>query len=237
MLSEAARNDPAMSGQLDYERIANDLYPTPVKFVHCLAEHLPLGGSTLWWEPAVGEGHIAFEVERLTGRELILSDIVRYPKLGNVEMTVSDFLLIEKAPEGVRGIITNPPYLTVDVANDPDWQHLQPLCKRYGMKRLKKVSLAELFLRHALWLMHPVGGQVAMFLRNEFDCGKGRMDLFAHSPAYKMKVVCTERPRWIEGSTGSPRHNYSWFVFDWHNRDGAAVRYSHPDLAEPIIFN
>lgn len=237
MLSEAAKKDPAMSGQLDYARVDNDFYPTPVKFVHCLAEHYALYG-TKWWEPAVGEGHIALEVERLTKKPVVCSDIVRYPKLGDMHMFVSDFLLIEEAPEGVTGIITNPPYLTVNVADDPEWQYLLHLCKRYGIKRLKKVSLAELFLRHAIHLMKPVNGSVAMFLRNEFDCGKGRMDLFAYGKTYHLKVVCTERPRWIEGSTGSPRHNYSWFVFDHLNEEGnPKVRYSHPDLVEPIIVN
>ena len=236
MLSEAASKDPAMSGQLDYARIDNDFYPTPVKFVHCLAAHYPLFARN-WWEPAVGEGHIAFEVERLSHRPVTMSDIVRYPKLGDAEMTVADFLTMETAPEGVTGIITNPPYLTVNVEGDPEWTYLAPLCKRYGMKRLKKISLAELFLRHALHLMKPVQGSVAMFLRNEFDCGKGRMDLFANNPAYYMKVVCTERPRWIEGSTGSPRHNYSWFVFDFINDGGPFVRYSHPDLAKPLGVN
>lgn len=236
MLSEAARNDPAMSGQLDYARIDNDLYPTPVKFVGCLAEHVALS-PTKWWEPAVGEGHIALEVERLTRRKVEMSDIVRYPAMANAEMTVADFLTMEKAPDGVNGIITNPPYLTVDVEGDPDWQYLKSLAQRYGMKRLKKVSLAELFLRHAIALMKPVNGMVAMFLRNEFDCGKQRMDLF-RGPSFYMKIVCTERPRWIEGSTGSPRHNYSWFVFTHLNEEGTPlVRYSHPDLAEPIIFN
>lgn len=241
MLSDAARRDPAMSGQYNYERIENEFYPTPVKFVDCLAEHLPLGFIE-WWEPCAGKGHIALAVEAITHSRVEVSDLVRYPdhpeRIGFGErVVIADFLAQTKAPEGIRGIITNPPYLTINVEGEPgegedDWRHLAGLARKYGLKG-SKVSLAELFLRHAIALMYPVGGTVAMFLRNEFDCGSKRMDLF-QSRAFAMKVICTERPRWIEGSTGSPRHNYSWFVFQSHNRDAPVTRYSHPKSATPI---
>ncbi len=116
-----------------------------------------------------------------------------------------DFLLQTGLPHpDIRAIITNPPYAD---------------------------GLAEKFARHAIKLMQPVRGQVAMFLRNEFDCGKGRMDLFGLPPFHR-KIVVTKRPRWIEGSTGSPRHNYAWFIWDWRHKAGAAgISYSHPDYA------
>lgn len=114
-----------------------------------------------------------------------------------------DFLAQTKAPrDDIRCIVTNPPY----------------------------ADLAEKFARHAIKLMEPVKGQVAMFLRNEFDCGKGRMDLFG-LPPFAAKIVVTKRPRWIEGSTGSPRHNYAWFIWDWrHIKGPAAVFYAHPNV-------
>lgn len=236
MLSEAARNDPAMTGQVIYERIENEFYPTPPKFVNCLAEFFNLHG-TVWYEPCAGKGHVVHAVEAITGQYVDRSDIVHYPGDEEFSATVdiADFLLLEREDVNlVDGIITNPPYLTINLEDD-EWSKYAHLAKRYGMGA-KKVSLAELFLRHAIYLMEPVKGKVAMFLRNEFDCGKKRMPLFRHR-AYTMKVVCTERPRWIEDSTGSPRHNYSWYVFDWTNEFDAAVFYSHPDSAKPILLN
>lgn len=98
-----------------------------------------------------------------------------------------DFLKQKVTPAGVRFIVTNPPF----------------------------GDMAETFIRHALHLTEPVKGQVLMLLRNEYDCSKKRMNLFKEHPAYRAKVVSTTRPRWIAGTTGSPRHNYSWYFWDW----------------------
>jgi len=119
-----------------------------------------------------------------------------------------DFLKATEMPHpNSRTIITNPPYID---------------------------GMAEEFVRHALKLTEPVKGQVAMFLRNEFDCGKSRMDLFS-KPPFHAKIVVTKRPRWIAGSTGSPRHNYAWFVWDWrHVRGPGATYYQHPSFAKPL---
>jgi hypothetical protein len=54
---------------------------------------------------------------------------------------------------------------------------------------------------------------VAMLARNELDCAKERTNLFKNCPEYAAKIVLTWRPRWIKDSTGSPRHQYAWFIF------------------------
>jgi len=90
---------------------------------------------------------------------------------------------------------------------------------------------AEKFLRHALDLTEHRTGTVAFLLRNEFDCGKGRRDLF-NSPRFHHKIVLTKRPMWIEGTKGSPRHNYSGFVFGPpldDRTDTNTTSYYHPD--------
>lgn len=199
MLSDAASLDPAMSGQLDYERRDHDFYATPPENVDCLHLAEPLDG-TFWWEPACGTGNISKRVEELTGVGVCSTDLIdRGYGLGG-----KDFLLIEKAPEGITGIITNPPF----------------------------DDLAEAFIRHAIDLMRPVNGKVIMFLRNEYDCGKTRRGLFnGKNPKYPIahKIVVTKRPRWIEGSKGSPRHSYAWFVWDFAHEGGAYISYVHPD--------
>ncbi|USM11547.1 type I restriction-modification system methyltransferase [Citromicrobium phage vB_CbaS-RXM] len=242
MLSEAARRDPAMLAQFRYERAENEFYPTPTKFLDCLAEHVHLVSKRVW-EPCAGQGHLALRLDELTGQETFCSDLVRYPdhpeRLNFAQrVMIADFLLATKAPAGVTAIITNPPYLTVKIT-DEEWLYLKPLAEKYGCinPKTKKVSLAELFLRHAIELMRPVNGFVAMFLRHEFDCALGRQDLFT-APFYAGKVTCLERPRWIEGSTGSPRHNYGWYCFDWRLPEGDPFAlYSHPATAKPITVN
>jgi hypothetical protein len=230
MLSDAAFNDPAMSGQTDYERRDHDFYATPQENVDCLHLFEPLDG-TIWWEPACGEGHISKRVEQLTGEDVYSTDLIdRGYGMGGI-----DFLQVEKIvldgtvgtvfqmkdgqklyfAKQIRGIITNPPF----------------------------DDLAELFIRHAIELMRPVNGKIIMFLRNEFDCGKTRRGLFnrlnwftpegslVSFPKFPFahKIVVTKRPRWIEGSTGSPRHSYAWFVWDFAHEGGAYVSYVHPD--------
>ena len=215
MLSEAARKDPAMSGQLNYERVEGDFYATPPENVDCLAHYIDLRKRVIW-EPACGEGHISKRLHRHCDGVFSTDLFDRgYGKTG------VDFLKTDRmaSNESVRAndIITNPPF----------------------------DDMAEKFIRHALDLTelshsNSNGGMVAMFLRNEYDMASSRDDLFENHPAYMLKICVTKRPRWIEGSKGSPRHNYAWYVWDWDYaldpRDGASVRYLHPKNARPIGY-
>jgi hypothetical protein len=55
---------------------------------------------------------------------------------------------------------------------------------------------------------------VALLGRNEIDCaGPTRSQFFGSCPEFAAKIVLTWRPRWVAGSTGSPRHNYAWYVW------------------------
>lgn len=154
------------------------------------------------WEPAAGKGDIS---DRLTefGHTVWSSDILDYGF--EDRFSLNNFLQCDTLPDpSIKAIVTNPPYID---------------------------DMPEQFIKHALKLMQPVKGQVAMFLRNEYDSSKGRMPLFGLPPFHK-KIVVTKRPRWVAESTGSPRHNYSWFVWDWRHKAGAAgVAYAHPDSA------
>jgi hypothetical protein len=84
-------------------------------------------------------------------------------------------------------------------------------------------NLAEEFVRHALRITKR-GEKVAMLLRNEWDCAFNRADLFTDEP-FKLKIVLNRRPLWVAGSTGSPRHNYAWYVWDHNWYDPAEIRY------------
>jgi hypothetical protein len=201
MLSNAAHADPAMTGQLDYELIENQFYPTPPENVDVLATFVDLGHYTVW-EPACGEGHISKRLQRYCAGVISTDLIDRGYGHGGI-----DFLKAGRMAGKSNAIITNPPY----------------------------GELADEFLAAALELTAPVDGLVAMFLRNEWDCGDKRTAKFFEHPAFAMKIVVTKRPRWIEGSKGSPRHNFSWFVWDWRNRGApASIHHLHPKNARPI---
>ena len=98
----------------------------------------------------------------------------------------ADFLSANAAPEDVTAIITNPPY-----------------------------ALAENFVRHALDLMRPRHGIVAMLLRVDWDSAKTRRDLFADHPAFAMKLTLLDRIQWFEGGGSSPSENHAWFAWNW----------------------
>jgi hypothetical protein len=86
---------------------------------------------------------------------------------------------------------------------------------------------ADEFVRHALAITKTHKRKVAMLLRNEWDCAKGRRDILADHPAYTMKIVLLRRPRWFEKKAGdaSPRHNYAWYVWDWMNHVSPNIVY------------
>lgn len=95
-----------------------------------------------------------------------------------------DFLKVMRAPPAICSIITNPPY-----------------------------RLAEEFINKALNLLQSRRStMIAMLLRHEYDCAASRRYLFENRPFYA-KLVLTRRPMWIANSTGSPRHNFSWYIW------------------------
>lgn len=85
-------------------------------------------------------------------------------------------------------------------------------------------TLAEEFIEQALADTFPYG-KVAMLLRNEFDCAKRRRHLFETEP-FAHKLVLTKRPLWIENTTGSPRHNYSWYIWNHDHVGPATIQYA-----------
>ena len=110
--------------------------------------------------------------------------------------TGTDFLRSSECHDAVDAIVTNPPY-----------------------------EMAREFVEHALKLMDPCRGMVAMLLRTDFDHAKTRRHLFADCPAFARKVVLTKRIRWFEGSTGSPSFNHAWYIWDHGNACSPTLSY------------
>jgi len=105
--------------------------------------------------------------------------------LGQDVQDDKDFLQRDFA-DGFDAIITNPPY-----------------------------NLASEFVEHALRLMKPKDGAVAMLLRTDFDHAKTRRHLFADHPAFTAKIVLTKRIVWFDRPGAAPSFNHAWFLWDW----------------------
>ena len=102
--------------------------------------------------------------------------------------------------DGCDAIITNPPY-----------------------------ELATEFCEHALRLMEPAGGVVAMLLRTDFDHAKSRTHLFRDCPAFAKKLVLMKRICWFVEANGkpkaSPSFNHAWYIWDWKHDGPPAISY------------
>jgi len=77
-------------------------------------------------------------------------------------------------------------------------------------------KLAQKFIEQAIDIIQPMKGKVAMFLRNEYDSAATRQHLFSGCPGFKLKLVLTKRPKWAAETGNSPRHNFSWFLWDFN---------------------
>jgi hypothetical protein len=96
--------------------------------------------------------------------------------------------LAESHHRGAQAIITNPPF-----------------------------NQAREFIEHALVLMEPVRGQIAMLLRTDFDHAITRQHLFGGCPAFAKKLVLTKRIVWYERPRAAPSFNHAWYLWDWQH--------------------
>ena len=183
-----------------YARKERDLYETPEWVTEALLPHLP---SMDWiWEPACGSGKMARVLRRHCYVDM--SDIDPLTPLGEPTAGRYDFLSRIRGswvPTETRvGIVTNPPY-----------------------------DLATEFCEHALRLMEPVQGLVAMLLRTDFDHAKSRTHLFRDCPAFAKKVVLMKRICWFVEANGkpkaSPSFNHAWYIWDWKHEGPPTIGY------------
>lgn len=229
-LTDAGQHDPSMLGQVSYPRSPLDFYPTPANATRAFLEVLEDDMEALQgWEPFAGQGHISNILAPLC-RSFASTDIKAYegfdPNLlidffsigTDAEVEANESRLAEKERlYQEHGIVYDIPRerismtdLAADLGFRPDAIISNPPYddKASGITTHKSVA-------HALKLMEQEQGMVAMLLRNEWDCAKKSRPFTKEHPAFLMKIVLNFRPRWIEGTKGSPRHNYAWYVWDW----------------------
>ncbi len=182
-----------------FDRIPNDLYPTPKWCTRVLADYIrhiapPCPDAITVYEPASGGNKMADTLAN--SYPVLVSDIegAKFSMHHNVEPfngddSPIDFLNIKNIPSAVTHIVTNPPY---------------------------KDNLPEKFIRHAIKLFEDSGtdGTVAMFLRHDYDAAYKRTELFK-SDMFSAKLTVTTRPKFIDdGTNTSGKHNYAWFVWN-----------------------
>jgi hypothetical protein len=114
-----------------------------------------------------------------------------------------DFMLETCLPDGVTAIVTNPPY--GDGLFD--------------------------FVVHALELLRPVGGTLALLVNHQWGAGQEASKLCQPTmPEHVATVVLADRINWSSGigapTTNRGNHNHCWLVWDWSRpADHARILY------------
>ena len=167
--------------------------------IPALLKHAPISPLDMVWECASGRGHMAGFL-RKAGIKVYESDLIRYDAGCCLDMR-QDFMKFDALPDPrIRSIITNPPN-----------------------------SLNIEFAMHAIDLMQPCRGVVALYQRHEWDTNQDSAVVFDH-PAYAMKIIPRFRPRWVEPKPGekpsSPFHKWSFYVWDWKHSGPPIIKFS-----------
>jgi len=168
-----------------YARVADDRYETPPHITATIVDYLRNNNVRRIWEPAHAPDDKLGAFLRVAGFK--------------VRSTNGDFLKAKRAPRGVDGLCTNPPY---------------------GAQG----RLAEAFIRHALDLKVP---NVIMLLPVDFDSALTRAPLFGDCGEFNGKIVLRRRIKWFPGDSG-PSTNHAWFLWR-HGSNMPLLRYATPE--------
>jgi hypothetical protein len=166
----------------------HDLYETPPEATRALlrAEQLPHH----LWEPAAGRGAIV-NVLRAAGHAVLASDLVDYGE--PTHFAGRDFLM-ERLPDKVECIITNPPY-----------------------------KLADAFVRHALTLVPKVVMLLRLpFLESVGRSDILDGGTLARVHVFRNRLPRMHRDSWT-GPKASSAIAYGWFVWSREHRGPATL--------------
>lgn len=190
-----------MLGGSGYARNENDFYPTEPAATQVAAnffqEHFPWVKKV--WEPAAGAGDMA----RVLRQSFQVVDTDKFPQViagldDDEQAELSFDFLVDLPTFDFDGIITNPPY----------------------------GDLAEEFAKKCVEYTRTMGVPSALLMRLEYDSAKTRRYLFKDCPEFYAKVSLLWRPRWVAESTGSPRHNYAWYIWSPIKTNSAQLHYA-----------
>ncbi len=179
------QRDPAMLGQLSYERREGDCYWTESWVTEALLDSFPL--KEPFWEPACGRGDIV-QVLRKRAWLVYASDIEAH---GCQDSEIVDFLSQSKcwpfAPQTAATIITNPPY-----------KQAEAFIRRALEWAGDYHATIAMLLRHEF---DCAAQRADLFDRPDY--------------AAKVTLRRRPRWDWWERDKpkASPRHNFAWFVW------------------------
>jgi len=153
----------------------HDIYETPPVAVEALLRVEPLPPHV--WEPCCGSGNIA-EVLRAHGHEVTATDLVA---------DRIDFLMEWRAPQGVEGIVTNPPF-----------------------------KLAAEFVRHGLALGVPLVAMLLRlnFLESVGRSDILKHGPLARVHIFEDRLPRMHREGWEGARNETSTTPYAWFVWD-----------------------
>lgn len=168
-----------------------DLYETPAVAVQALLRVEPVPMTV--WEPACGPGAIVRELEA-SGRAVISSDLIDY---GWGHEAGIDFLMETKAPPGVPGLVTNPPFKN---------------CEAFVSKALDLVPEVYMLLRLAFlegirW--HDADKVVSAHASRARDLRKGLARVHVFAPRLPMM----HRDGWEGPKNSNSGMAFAWFVW------------------------
>ena len=172
------------------DRNPNDLYPTPPFVTYALTKLEEYRLPKKLWEPAMGQGYMARELQRC-GYDVTTSDIEVYPDLLTKIDGVQDFLAATKQ-EGFEGVVTNPPYA-------------KNLAEKFVHKALSMYDYCAVLCRTNF--VEGKGRYERLFIP------KPPSRIYSFSGRFSCNEKVFETEKVLTGMV-----NYSWFVWDYKNR-------------------
>lgn len=180
-----------------FDRIPADFYPTPKSLRSALLDNFTPPPGTVW-EPCVGDGQLARDIEKRCGNQVQGTDI-RSEDEGIYGKGEVDFFAQKFIPPGYTSIITNPPF-----------------------------GLITQFIRRGLEILDANDNDVTCLValgRQDHHFASTRMKEFARA---KHAIHCPWRPLWIEPGPdekgGNPRWCFVWWIWE-KGYDGPPAMY------------
>lgn len=184
--NEIRKAFPQRYGEAGYLRVENDSY-----FTIDADRVVPalLNNISLRgpvFEPSAGIGHL-IDVLVARGYETTGIDLIDYGHgRGDIRAGVDLFSLSSSELEQYGSVVANLPYSQLDQAT-----------------------------AYLLEITKPLGLQVCSLVRSEWPNAKARSLLVHKNPHFDKLIVLKRRPRWVLEHKASPRHYFSWVVWDF----------------------
>lgn len=143
-------------------------------------------------EPCAGRGDLIWELEKHGALCRSAADLYAYPDRDERIVTGVDFLGIQRIPDGIDAVVTNPPF-----------RSLVPVVKH----------ALDIFPGH-VWILARHEWMSAQGHRD------GRALLFG-SPRFRAYIPIRGRPFWHTERVNGPRHNFGWYIWGRPRQRGA----------------